>query len=124
MWHQAVPTCLFLAALGLGDEASAIEIGRFDVSILVAPDSTFVVTESMEVDFGDLQKHGIFRTIPVDYERTETLAGVPMATRYSIRLKVVDVKDGEERPIRSLPARKAPTSSYESAIPTGRFPEV
>ena len=64
MWHRVVATCLFLAALCLGNGASAIEIGRFDVSILLGQDSTFVVTESIEIDFGDQRKHGIFRTIP------------------------------------------------------------
>jgi len=64
VWHRVVATCLFLAALCLGNGASAIEIGRFDVSILLGQDSTFVVTESIEVDFGDQRKHGIFRTIP------------------------------------------------------------
>ena len=103
-----VATCLFLAALCLVNDASAIEIGRFDVSIRVAPDSTFIVTESIEVDFGDLRKHGIFRTIPVDYQRTETLGGVPVATRYSIRLKVVDVKDGEEKPIPFTTSKEGP----------------
>ena len=118
MWHRVVATCLLLAALCLGKDASAIEIGRFDVSIRVASDSTFVVTETITVDFGDQRKHGIFRTIPVDYERTETLGGVPVATRYSIRLKVVDVKDGEEKPIPFTTSKEGPDLFIRIGDPT------
>lgn len=82
--------------LGVSSDAHAIEINRFDVSIFLDPDSTFFVTETIEVDFGNLQKHGIFRTIPVDYGRTETVAGTPVSTRYSIRLRVLSVKNERE----------------------------
>jgi uncharacterized membrane protein YgcG len=81
------------AVLGASPNARAIEIDRFGVSILLDPDRTFVVTESIDVDFGELQKHGIFRTIPVDYARAEDVAGAPIGTRYSIRLRVLSVKN-------------------------------
>ncbi len=74
-------------------DAAAIEIDRFGVTILLDPDSTFYVTETLQVDFGDLHKHGIFRTIPVDYGRTENVAGAPISTRYSIRLWVLSVQN-------------------------------
>ena len=90
-------TCVFLLAPLA--PASAIEILRFDVSILLDRESSFLVTETIEVDFGDLRKHGIFRTIPIEYERTETLAGFNLPARYSIRLRVLDVDDGENQPI-------------------------
>jgi uncharacterized membrane protein YgcG len=88
-----VAALVFGAVLGAEGSARAIEIDRFDVAILVNPDSTLLVTETIEVDFGNLQKHGIFRTIPVDYGRTEIFTGVPIATRYSIRLRVLAVRN-------------------------------
>lgn len=95
----AIGLGLALAGLfGVSSDARAIDIDRFDVSILLDPDSTFFVTETIEVDFGNLQKHGIFRTIPVDYARTETVAGAPLGTRYSIRLWVLSVKNEREEP--------------------------
>ena len=50
---------------GLADEGWVIT--SFHSDIVIAPDSTLTVTEGLEVDFGSLQKHGIFRTIPLRY---------------------------------------------------------
>src|SRR5438132_6369723 len=40
-------------------------IDSFHSDIQIAADSSLTVTEDIRVDFGPLQKHGIFRTIPV-----------------------------------------------------------
>lgn len=96
-----LPLVLALAGLLAGSaEAAAIDLDRFDVSLLLDRDGTFHVTETLQVDFGDVRKHGIFRTIPVDYGRTENVAGAPISTRYSIRLRVLSVSDerGEAYP--------------------------
>jgi uncharacterized membrane protein len=61
---------LFLVSLGifLGSVAHAEEmIKSFDVQIHIQPDSTVLVEEKIQYDFGDASKHGIFRTIPVVY---------------------------------------------------------
>jgi hypothetical protein len=42
-------------------------ITSFKSDIRIAPDSTLTITEDIQVDFGSLQKHGIFRTIPLRY---------------------------------------------------------
>ena len=42
-------------------------ITAFHSDITIATDSTITVQEDIRVDFGDLQKHGIFRTIPLRY---------------------------------------------------------
>lgn len=42
-------------------------ITSFHSDITVAADSTLTITEDIRVDFGSLQKHGIFRTIPLRY---------------------------------------------------------
>jgi hypothetical protein len=59
--------------LDLGDIRSGDLVGapwvieRFDVRILVQPDGELEVTETIEVDFRNLERRGIFRTIPVRY---------------------------------------------------------
>jgi uncharacterized membrane protein YgcG len=42
-------------------------IKSFHAAIVINPDSTIDVTENIQVDFGGLAKHGIFRTIPIRY---------------------------------------------------------
>lgn len=42
-------------------------INSFHSDINIAPDSSLTVVEDIHVDFGSLQKHGIFRTIPTRY---------------------------------------------------------
>jgi uncharacterized membrane protein YgcG len=43
-------------------------IDAFDVAIIVNQDSTMTVRETLQVDFGTQQHHGIFRDIPVVYD--------------------------------------------------------
>ena len=47
-------------------------ITSFHSDIQVASDSTLTVTEDIQVDFGSLSKHGIFRTIPLRYRYDDT----------------------------------------------------
>src|SRR5256886_17707277 len=57
-----------------GGSASADEgwvIKSFQSTIRVNSNSTIAVVEDIRVDFGGLQKHGIFRTIPVRYQYTD-----------------------------------------------------
>jgi hypothetical protein len=42
-------------------------IERFDATLLVDEDGTLTVREQIDVDFGVLDKHGIYRVIPVRY---------------------------------------------------------
>ena len=42
-------------------------IKAFHSAIVIDPDSTIGVTETIQVDFDALSKHGIFRTIPIRY---------------------------------------------------------
>jgi uncharacterized membrane protein YgcG len=55
----------YLAAPALADEGWVIE--RFAADITIQKDSSLHILESIDADFGGLQKHGIFRTIPVRY---------------------------------------------------------
>src|SRR6266566_4676667 len=82
-------------AIGLsGSTAQAEEqwvITSFHSDIAIARSSTLTVTEDIHVDFGSLQKHGIFRTIPLRYRNDDS------HDRY-YNLEVMSVTDGA-RPI-------------------------
>ena len=62
-------------------------ITAFHSDITIAPSSALTVTEDIRVDFGSLQKHGIFRTIPLRYRYDDS------HDRY-YTLEVVSVTDG------------------------------
>jgi len=69
------------------DEAWVIT--SFHSDITVAIDSTLTVSEDIRVDFGSLQKHGIFRTIPLRYRYDDS------NDRYYL-LEVKSVTDGSK----------------------------
>ncbi len=58
------PTCRAYAQDSLGSE----KISSFNGEIKVNSDSTVNVKETIAYDFGDRQKHGIFRFIPIKYK--------------------------------------------------------
>ncbi len=62
----------------------------FRTHITIFPDSSIKVSESIEYDFDSLQKHGIYRIIPVQYE---TSYGTQ-----SISLNDISVTDGTGNP--------------------------
>jgi uncharacterized membrane protein YgcG len=80
--------------IGSGSAGHADEgwvITSFHSDITIAPDSTLTVKEDIRVDFGSLQKHGIFRTVPLRYRYSDT------QDRYYL-LEVSSVTDGD-RPV-------------------------
>jgi uncharacterized membrane protein YgcG len=64
-------------------------ITSFHSGITIATDSALTVTEDIRVDFGSLQKHGIFRTIPLRYRYDDS------HDRYYL-LEVKAVTDGSK----------------------------
>ena len=62
----AAALAISFAAPALGDEGWVIE--RFAADITIQKDSSLHIVEAIDADFGALQKHGIFRTIPVRYQ--------------------------------------------------------
>jgi len=94
-------TALALLALPAGALAQDIgwTITDFHADYVVHPDGSLGVVERIAVDFEDLQKHGIYRTIPVVYKRLVS-ADLPMsAGRVRFSLRVRDVTDGGGNPI-------------------------
>lgn len=79
---------LLLLVLAVAGSAGAAErIARFDVTIEVEPDASLQVTEEIAYDFGDEQRRGIYRDVPVRYSRR----GAP---DHSITLELLSVTDG------------------------------
>lgn len=61
----------------------AEQIDNFTTDIVINSDSSLQVTETIEYDFGGLQKHGIYRDITSKYKR--------QAGNYKIRISDVEV---------------------------------
>lgn len=81
----AAGLCVALPARGVES------IRSFAVALAVQSEATFTVTETITYDFGETERHGVFRTIPVVYER-DGLA-------YRVRLTVQSVRrDGSDEP--------------------------
>ena len=60
--------CLFLLVALPGVTTAVEGVPSFDVRLVVDSDATVRVTERVVYDFGDAEKHGIFRSIPYSYQ--------------------------------------------------------
>ncbi len=81
--------------LGLGAGVASADEGweilLFNAEIAVQADGSLSITESIDVSFGSLEKHGIFREIPVRYRWSETKDRV-------YQLVVLGVSDASGKP--------------------------
>jgi len=69
----AIAVLLSAAAVGLAAGAdTGWTIQRFAADIAIQADGSLRVDESIDVDFGTLQRHGIFRNVPIRYEYDAT----------------------------------------------------
>jgi uncharacterized membrane protein len=87
----AVLALALASAPALADEGWVIQ--RFAADITIRKDASLHIVEAIDVDFGGLQKHGIFRTIPVRYQWDDTHIRV-------YRLDVRSVTDAGGKSIR------------------------
>jgi uncharacterized membrane protein YgcG len=78
-------------APALADEGWVIE--RFAADITIEKDGSLHIVEAIDANFGGLQKHGIFRTIPVRYQWDDTHLRI-------YQLQVRSVTDGSEKSVR------------------------
>lgn len=77
-------TLFFIGFLLFADKSFASEkIISFDTDILINKNASVLVTEKIQYDLGESEKHGIFREIPIKYQ-------TPLGNR-SISIKVQDV---------------------------------
>ncbi len=68
---------------------SAESITQFDVDLIINDDATVDVVETIVYDFGTLNRHGMYRTIPVKYKTDK-------GNNRSIKLSKISVVDGDE----------------------------
>ncbi|HYU82622.1 MAG TPA: DUF2207 domain-containing protein [Candidatus Polarisedimenticolia bacterium] len=87
----AVLVAFAFAAPALADEGWVIE--RFASDITINKDSSLHIVEAIDANFGALQKHGIFRTIPVRYQWDDTHVRV-----YQLRVRSVTDGSGKGVP--------------------------
>ena len=59
---------IFLLSFTFGSLALAEQIDSFDTAIKINQDASINVSEKIQYDFGDLQRHGIYRYIPIKYK--------------------------------------------------------
>ena len=111
------------ALLALPDRAHAQDTGwtitDFHADYVVHPDGSLGVIERIIVDFDGLERHGIYRTIPVVYKR-QVSEDVPMsAGRVRFSLDVREVTDAAGNP---LPTKYPVSRTRRSAsgTPTAR----
>ncbi|MGH7564745.1 MAG: DUF2207 domain-containing protein [Gemmatimonadota bacterium] len=90
---------LFLALLVLAPATSRAQdtgwtISSFHSDYTVQPDRSIDVVERIAVDFGRLQRHGIYRDIPVRYRKV-VREGLPLEGRVEVDLDLEQVTDGQ-----------------------------
>ncbi len=87
-----LPSLVLLPA-SLFSQDTGWAISSFDAQYTVNADRTIDVTERIIVDFGPLQRHGIYREIPVRYAKV-LKAGLPLrAGTVKVGLDDVSVTD-------------------------------
>lgn len=66
---MAVAVVLLAFSALVSGEAQGRQIESFKMAMTVAKDTSLTVQETIRINFGDEQRHGIFRDIPVAYDR-------------------------------------------------------
>ena len=78
-------TLIIFLSIGNPVFAATERIDNFDVTIKMNADASIDVTEQIDYNFGSLQKHGIYRDIPVKYQAR--------GGSYSLRISDISVAD-------------------------------
>lgn len=94
---RASGALLFALLLLIAGPAAGEQIEVFDVEIHLETDGSFVVVEKIAYDFGAETRHGIFRDIPVRYER-----GFEGSTHIDLDVEEVTDAAGRARPHRVI----------------------
>jgi uncharacterized membrane protein len=76
---------VFFISLLAGGKVSAEQISDFQTAIKINPDASIDVTEKIIYDFGDSEHHGIYRDIPVKYQRNNF--------NYNLKISNISVTD-------------------------------
>lgn len=78
---------------------AAEKIGAFEVDISINRDSSISVSEKITYDFGENQKHGIFRNIPVAYKAR--------GGNYNLKISDISVSNESGHPAYGFSSRKS-----------------
>lgn len=91
-WRTYVLVALSLVLVFFvgGNAAKAEIIRHFDVDMKLEPDCSLDVIETIDMDFEDSSRHGIFRNIPIQYSR--------YGGHYTLDVKVLSVTDEQNHP--------------------------
>jgi len=124
---------LSTATPSLADEGWVLE--RFAADITINRDASLHIVEAIDANFGSLQKHGIFRTIPVRYQWDDTHVrvyqlqvrsvtdgngkGVPYDTSDQGAAKVIKIGD----PNRTVSGRQTYRITYDVSGAMNAFPD-
>ena len=112
--RRRFPLCLlaFIAALLLAaptTQARDLTIQRFDETVTVNPNGTIEVTEIIEARFTGFW-HGIYRTIPVEYDS-------PQHLNYSLLLEPLSVTDDDGHPLKYEQKREGRYLKFKITVP-------
>ncbi len=90
--------CIAVVTLAAATAAAAADSGwtidSFDARIEIQGDGRLLVTEAIDVDFASLERHGIFRDIPVEYDWPDRARTIRVYD-----LQVLWVRDAQGAPI-------------------------
>ena len=105
------PALLLLLALAAAPAQAqrSLTIKRFDATIVVTPDGSVDVTESITARFTG-SWNGIFRTVPVEYR-------TPQGFNWTLRLDLLGVTDGDGRPLEVESSRERHYIKYRIRVP-------
>jgi uncharacterized membrane protein len=103
----ALISALFLAAPTT--YARDLTIQRFDETVTVNPNGTIEVTEIIEARFTGFW-HGIYRTIPVEYD-------TPQHLNYSLLLEPLSVTDDDGHPLKYEQKREGRYLKFKISVP-------
>jgi predicted membrane protein DUF2207 len=92
---------LLLGAVGASADEGWVITG-FAADITIRPDASLHITEAIDVDFGALSKHGIFREIPVRYAYDDT----------RVRVYQLDVRSVTDAAGRTIPYETSDDGGY------------
>jgi uncharacterized membrane protein len=88
----------FLLALASTASARQLKIEKFSAEVIVEPDSSLNVTETIQVNFIGAW-HGLYRTIPVEYV-------TPQGFNYSLFVKLLDATDAAGQSLKVTSSRQ------------------
>jgi len=99
MQQKFLRAILLCSLLIIGIQTAHAEIIRsFDSQVKLEKDSTLNVIETIVMDFQGASRHGIYRDIPIKYERYKNT--------YSVYLKILSITDENSNPLQYQTSHK------------------